>query len=74
MKKTDIAMLILIAALSVGAAYLVVGAVPFLKPPEKPVSVPTVERYSADVQEPDKAVFYPEALNPTVPVTIGPKQ
>lgn len=71
MKKTDIAMIILVIAVSAGIAYVAVGAVPFLNPPEKAIQVDTIDRYSADVAEPDPDVFNSEALNPTVDITIG---
>ena len=71
MKKTDIAMLILIAARSIAAAYFAVGAVPILQPPKEQTKVPTIERYSAEVIEPEKEVFNSEAINPTVPIIIS---
>ncbi|HCR56008.1 TPA: hypothetical protein DIV49_03470 [Candidatus Saccharibacteria bacterium] len=71
MKKTDIAMIILIASISVGLAYATVSAIPGLQLSDDPVQVPTMERYSADVKEPDPAIFNEDAINPTVDVTIG---
>jgi hypothetical protein len=73
MKKTDIAMLVLVAGLSVGAAFLAVGQIPQLKPPEKPVNVKTIDKYN-DAKEsmtPDPTVFNGDAINPTIQVTIG---
>lgn len=71
MKKTDIAMLILIAALSVAGAYFTIGAIPILQPPQEPVKVPTIKKYSKEVEEPSKEIFNAEAINPTVPIIIS---
>lgn len=71
MKKTDIAMIILIASVSVGVAYGAVSAIPGLKQSDEPVEVQTIERYSAELDEPDPEVFNQDAINPTVDVTIG---
>lgn len=71
MKSTDIAMIILIASVSVGIAYAAVSAVPGLKLSDDPVKVKTINEYSADIQDPDPQVFNKDALNPTVDVTIG---
>lgn len=71
MKKTDIAMIILVASISVAIAYFVVRAIPGLNNVNQPVKVPTIEEYSADVGEVDSTVFSKDALNPTVRVTIG---
>jgi len=71
MKKTDIAMIILIASVSVGIAYGAVSAIPGLKLSEEPVKVKTIEKYKAGLDEPDERVFNKDAINPTVDVTIG---
>lgn len=71
MKSTDIAMIILIASVSVGVAYAAVSAIPGLKQSSEPVKVKTVEKYSADLDDPDPKVFNTDAINPTVDVTIG---
>lgn len=71
MKKTDVAMIILIASVSIGIAYFVVGAIPGLKDVNKPVEVKTIDRYDADIGKPDGDVFNDKAINPTVEVTIG---
>lgn len=71
MKKTDIAMIILIASISVIVAYFVVGAIPGLKDATKPVSVKTIDEYDADMGDLNKDVFNDQAINPTVEVTIG---
>lgn len=71
MKKTDIAMIILIASISVVIAYFVVGAIPGLQDASKPVMVKTIDRYESSIDKPDSDVFNSQALNPTVEVTIG---
>ncbi len=71
MKKSDIATIILIASFSVLVSYLVVGSIPGLKPASESVNVKTIERYSADITDPDEEVFSSDAINPTVQVTIG---
>lgn len=71
MKKTDIAMIILIASLSVMVAYFVADSIPSLKDSRQPVTVKTADPISADISEPDPAVFNKNAINPTVEVIIG---
>lgn len=71
MKKSDFAMIILIASVSVMVAYGVVSAIPVLKAPSKPVNVQTIKKYTAEVVEPDSKTFNSDAINPTVMVTIG---
>lgn len=71
MKKTDIAMIILIASLSVMVAYFVADSIPALKDSRQPVTVKTADSISADVIEPDPTVFNKKAINPTVEVIIG---
>jgi len=70
MKKTDIAMIILIAGVSMLIAYFVANSLlGGIK--NKPVTVKTADPISADVQKPDPTVFNGNAINPTAPVTIG---
>lgn len=72
MKKTDIAMLVLISTISIGIALFVASQIPLLKDPSKnPEKVKTMEAYTAEVVEPDKKVFNDQAINPTVQVIIG---
>jgi hypothetical protein len=71
MKKTDLAMIILIASVSVILAYAIVSAIPGLKPSDKAVQVKTLEAYSSSVEDPDPTVFNSNAINPTVDVMIG---
>lgn len=70
MKKTDIAMIVLIAAVSVLVSYF--GAKALIgDAADKPVQVKTIEAISADVEDPDPTVFNKDAINPTVEVIIG---
>lgn len=71
MKKTDIAMIILIASVSMLAAYGAMTAIPALKPSTDAAKVKTIEKYTDEVIEPDEKVFNDKAINPTVDVTIG---
>lgn len=70
MKKADIAMLILIAAIAVLGSYAI-GYNLFGKQSQAPVKVKTIEAVTADAGEPDAAVFNSEAINPTVEAVIG---
>ena len=73
MKKSDIAMIILIASISVLIAYFVaktlIGDVQ-----NESVKVKTTEAITTDVVEPDPSVFNSDAINPTVEVIIGQDQ
>lgn len=70
MKKSDIAMIILIASVSVLIAYFVAKAV-IGSPSSESVTVKTADPISPDVTQPDTSVFNRNAINPTVQVTIG---
>lgn len=71
MKKTDIAMIVLIAGVGVLIAYLIAVNIPFLKVPEDGIKVQTVEVISPEVSDPDTTVFNQDAVNPTVEVVVG---
>lgn len=71
MKKSDIAMIVLIAGISMLTAYLIGNNIPALKAPSKGVSVDTVQSISSDVKEPSTSVFNSDAINPTVETVIG---
>lgn len=73
MKKTDIAMIILIASTSVLIAYFVAKAV-IGDVQNESVTVKTAEPITTEVVEPDPAVFNEDAINPTVKVVIGGNQ
>jgi hypothetical protein len=71
MKKTDIAMIILIAGVSVFLAYLITSSLPIFSSANKPVTVKTASPITSDVGDPDPKVFTKDAINPTVEVIIG---
>lgn len=73
MKKSDIAMIILIASISVLIAYFVAKTV-IGDVQNESVKVKTTEAISTDVAEPDPSVFNADAINPTVEVIIGQDQ
>ena len=71
MKKTDIAMIVLIAGVGILIAYFIAVNIPFLKIPERGVEVQTVDSIGSEISEPSKSVFNAEAINPTVEVIVG---
>jgi hypothetical protein len=70
MKRTDIAMIVLIAAVSAGIAYFVASSV-FGGMTEKTRSVKTIDALTSQVTEPDKKIFNENAINPAVEVNIN---
>jgi hypothetical protein len=70
MKKSDIAMIIFIASISMLVAYFVANGI-LGDTQSQSVKVKTAEPISATVEEPDPTVFNPNAINPTVEVIIG---
>ncbi len=71
MKKSDIAMIVLIASVSVIISFVIANQLTFLKPPEKGQKVKTAEKIEAKVTPPDQQVFRADAINPTVQTVIG---
>lgn len=69
MKKTDIAMIILIASISVLIAYFV-GKALFGDYTSEGVKIKTIEGVSATIEEPSKDIFNKDAINPAVRVQI----
>ncbi|QQG50769.1 MAG: hypothetical protein HZB75_04575 [Candidatus Saccharibacteria bacterium] len=72
MKKSDVAMIILIASMSVLIAYFVAKAV-IGDVQNESVKVKTTEAITTDIVQPDTTVFNSNAINPTVEVIIGGK-
>jgi hypothetical protein len=70
MKKSDIAMIILIASISVFVAYFVAKSV-IGDVQSQSVIVKTADPITTDVTQPDPTVFNTNAINPTVQVIIG---
>ena len=71
MKKTDIAMIVLIAGVGILIAYFIAVNIPFLKIPEQGVEVQTVDSIGSEISEPSKSVFNADAINPTVEIVVG---
>lgn len=74
MKKTDIAMIILIASVSVLVAFFAARAIPFFQIDEQNTTVPTIESIPVGISEdiePSPTVFNDDAINPTVKTVIG---
>lgn len=78
MKKSDIAMIILIASVSVLFAYLIMNQIPLLKDINKPVVVktatPIVPTFGSSDEPVDPTIFNKNAVNPTVKIVIGESQ
>lgn len=73
MKKSDIAMIILIASISILAAYFAAKAI-IGDVGSQSVKVKTTDKITTKVVEPDPTVFNGNAINPTVEVIIGNNQ
>ena len=71
MKKTEIAMIILIASISMMVAFFVANSLSFLKLSDAGVEVPTATEFSVEVADPDPAIFNDKAINPTIKTVIG---
>ncbi len=71
MKKTDLAMIILIATVSVMAAFFGTQAILGDQATEE-VKVKTIDSINATVTAPDKKIFNSQAINPAVEVQITP--
>jgi len=70
MKKSDIAMIILIASISMLVAYFAANSI-LGDTKKQAVKVQTAEPITTTVDEPDPTVFNTNAINPTVEVIIG---
>ena len=70
MKKSDIAMIILIASVSVLVAYFA-GKALVGDGKNTSVDVKVADPITANVTVPDKTIFNDNAINPTVEVIIG---
>ena len=70
MKKQDIASVILIAVISMLIAFVCANAV-IGDPKDEVVKVPTIEKISGGIAEPNPEIFNARAINPTVPIVIG---
>lgn len=70
MKRTDIAMIVFIASISVLASYFVAKTI-LGDAGNEAVVVKTADPISEEVNEPDDRIFNKDAVNPTVEVYIG---
>ena len=71
MKKTDIAMIVLIAGFSVLVSYLVINSLAQGGFSEQTYEVKTTEPISNEYVKPSSEIFNKDAINPTVQVNIG---
>lgn len=70
MKRTDIAMIILIASLSVLVSYFVAKSV-LGDVQNEAVMVKTADPIVPEVDKPDERIFNKDSVNPTVEISIG---
>ncbi len=70
MKKTDIAMIVLIASVSILVSFFATRAI-FGGAANENVKVKTIEKINADIVQPDPAIFNKDAINPSVEVQVG---
>lgn len=70
MKRTDIAMIVFIASISVIGSYLVARTI-IGDGQGEAVTVKTADPISEEVSKPDNRIFNGDAVNPTVEVYIG---
>ena len=63
-------MIILIAAVSAGIAYFVASSL-FGGKTESGVTVKTIDPITSTIEQPDKAIFNKDAINPSVEVNIN---
>lgn len=72
MKKTDLALIVVIALISIMASYFVLSSI--IGPAEfGNEKVPTVEPINSEIIEPDLSIFNSDAINPAVEVNINPQ-
>jgi hypothetical protein len=70
MKKTDIAMIVLIASVRILVSFFATRAI-FGDAANENVKVKTIEKINANIVEPDPAIFNKDAINPSVEVQVG---
>lgn len=70
MKKSDIAMIVLIASVVMLIAFFGTRAI-FGNVANENVQVKTIEKIDASITEPDTAIFNKDAINPAVEVQVG---
>lgn len=70
MKKTDIAMIALIACVSLLTAYVVMDAL-FGSYGSDKAEIQTIRPIDSTIVQPNPKIFNSEAINPTVTIVIG---
>ncbi len=70
MKRTDIAMIVFIASISMIFSYFIATTV-LGDIQNEAVTVKTIDAITKDVNKPDERIFNEDAVNPTVEVYIG---
>jgi hypothetical protein len=70
MNKNNFAILILVVVVIAGASYAIGNALLGSKS-FKPVTVETATPIAPEVTQPEPTVFSSDAINPTVPISIG---
>jgi flagellar basal body-associated protein FliL len=70
MKKSDIALLVLIVSLTLVISFLVVKTL-FGEATNEATKVEKAESISANITEPSPTIFNRDAINPTVVIQIG---
>lgn len=72
MKKSDIAMIILIASVSMMIAFAIASNISFLRVDDKPEEVSVIDPISPEINDkPSAEIFNKDAINPTVKTVIG---
>lgn len=70
MKKSDLALLIVIIAISLGASYFAGRAV-LTQFVQRDTQVEATDSISSELVQPSENVFNDRAINPAVPINIG---
>ena len=70
MKKADIAMIALIASVSVLLSFFIAKSI-FGDVYSGSVKVKTIDKIDSSIVEPSKEIFNENAINPTIPINIG---
>lgn len=71
MRQKDIAVLILVAAISAMISFFVSGML-FGSPSDREEQVEEVQAISSSLDQADQRYFNDQAIDPTQPITIGP--
>jgi hypothetical protein len=70
MKRSDIAMIVLISSISILVSFFAVRAL-FGETATENAKVKTIEKIDATIVEPDSSIFNKDAINPAVEVQVG---